>query len=164
MSACWKWYIRLSASAAAAGKQELLLSWDEAIVSATFTHGGGNVMQLSATKEWSIRPLQFASRSVQRRSVTHAGLVCNDTHNQSLLPQAIFVSDHLLPSTVFATVQAKLPPDVYAKRMPKGLEQHSGALHHYSCLAFDPGTIVAPLASHADARRSALASGRRRHG
>ena len=43
---------------------------------------------------------------------TDVGVSCNDTHNQSLLPPFIFVSDHLLNNTVFATIQAELPPNV----------------------------------------------------
>ena len=126
-SACWQWYNWLSASAAAAGKQELLLNLDETSVPLICTHGGGNVMQLSVTKEWSRRPKQFASKSEQRSNFTHVGLICNDTHIQSLLPQVLFVADHLLNNTVFATIQAELPNNVYVKRMPKGwnnTEQH----------------------------------------
>ena len=84
-------------------------------------------MQLSVTKEWSRRPKQFASKSEQRSNFTHVGLICNDTHIQSLLPQVLFVADHLLNNTVFATIQAELPNNVYVKRMPKGwnnTEQH----------------------------------------
>jgi len=120
VSACWHWYNWLSASAAAAGKQELLLKLDETSVPLICTHRGGNDMQLSATKAWLRRPRQFASKTDQRSNFTHVGLICNDTHIQSLLPQSMLVADHLLSNTIFATIQAELPPDVYVKRMPSG--------------------------------------------
>ena len=64
--------------------------------------------------------MQFASKTDQRSKFTHAGLICNDTHTQSLLPQVMFVAYQLLNSTVFATMQAELPPNVYVKRMSRG--------------------------------------------
>ena len=98
----------------------MLLKLDETSVPLICTHGGGNDMQLSATKAWLRRQRQFASKTDQRSKFTHVGLICNDTHIQSLLPQVMFVADHLLSSTVFATIQAELPPNVYVKRMSRG--------------------------------------------
>ena len=74
VSACWQWYNWLSASAAAAGKQEMLVSLDETSAPFICTHGGGNAMQFNVTEAWLRRPRQFASKTDQRSKFTHVGL------------------------------------------------------------------------------------------
>ena len=100
----WQWF-RFLLSQVPKDKKVLLLNLDE--TSIRFWYEPRRGLRTRARHETpGLRSARQASRSAQRKALTHVAIICNDPSLQPLLPQVILANKHIVTLKSFKEWQA----------------------------------------------------------
>ena len=74
-------------------------------------------------------PRMIAGRAERRQNFTYIGMVCSDVGVQPLLPQVVYVNEHMLPNYRARALSERLPPNFYVVRKSSGWNSVEDQVH-----------------------------------
>ncbi len=106
----WNWLLRFQERA----KPLLIVNWDETACRLHYPTGKGMCARRVSRSSQRLRQLtQSVPTARKRGSLTHVGLICNDTSLQPVLPQIIIGNEHTLTTKELTAIgEGVLPPNV----------------------------------------------------